>query len=63
MNGNYRNYTIFMQKKYWIEREREIWEDNSIYSIKNYEYVEMIKGFYGEIKKTLEKISKKDKIK
>jgi hypothetical protein len=55
-NGNYRNYLLFMRSKYGEEREDFLWNNNEIKKIYDYEYIDMIYGWYDvivQIKKNL----------
>lgn len=42
LNGNYRNYHIFMLNEVWTDVERQLRNDKELHTIKNYEYAEMI---------------------
>ena len=47
--GNYRQYHLFMVKKYGAEHEDRLWNNEEQKKIKNYEYAEMIQWRYDVI--------------
>jgi len=50
LNWNYQKYTMVMIKKFWLEWVENVLNDNTIYSISNYQYVEMIIWWYNVLK-------------
>lgn len=52
-NGNYKIYTIFMQKKFGRKRVDNILQDKEIHTIKNWQYAEMILERYKTIQHLL----------
>lgn len=49
LNGNYRNYHLFMIKMYWEEYEKYLWDDNELIDLGIEFYQEKILEWYNKI--------------
>jgi len=56
LNGNYQVYTLFMIKKFWLEKVENMLNDKQIYKVHDYELEEMIVIY---TQKTIELAKKK----
>lgn len=59
LNGNYRNYHIFISNKFWKEKEKKLRNDQESIKIRDWEYQEKIRERYNHIRNIIHTDNKK----